>query len=230
MAANRVNSAYLFSGGLEPGLCARLPPMTLIPILILAAGASSRMGGRDKLMEDIAGEPLITRMAKAALATGHPVTIALPLDRPEREGALAGLDLHRVPVPKAREGMSESLKAGVFALPGAGPVLMMLADLPELQTDDLRAVLAAAAEAPDMILRGATEDGRPGHPVLLPGWLRPEILGLSGDEGARTLIRRHRDRVRLVPLPGHRALTDLDTPEDWAAWRETQADIKTRAS
>ncbi|QYZ71606.1 nucleotidyltransferase family protein [Neotabrizicola shimadae] len=204
--------------------------MTMIPILILAAGASSRMGGRDKLLEDVAGEPLLVRVAKTALATGHPVSIALATDRPQREVALAGLDLHRVPVPLAREGMSESLKAGFAALPGGGPVLTMLADLPDLQTDDLRAVLATAAKAPDMILRGAAQDGRPGHPVLLPGWLRPEIEALSGDEGARALIQRHGDLVRLVPLPANRALTDLDTPEDWEAWRATQADIKTRAS
>mgnify|MGYP006184317219 CR=1 FL=1 len=47
---------------------------------------------------------------------------------------------------------------------------------------------------------------------------------LSGsDEGARSVLVRHRARLRLVPLPGHHATTDLDTPEDWAAWRAAQA-------
>ena len=66
--------------------------------------------------------------------------------------------------------------------------------------------------------------------MLLPPWLRPEILALTGDQGARELLQRHRDKVRLVPLPEARAITDLDTPEDWAAWRQRQADISTRAS
>lgn len=199
-------------------------------ILILAAGASSRMGGRDKLMEEVAGQPLVARSARMALATGSPVTIALPPDRPARHAVLAGMPLRVVLAERARDGMAESLKAGIAALPALAPVLLVLADLPELQTDDLLAVLAAGATAPELIHRGASATGQPGHPVLLPPWLRAEILGLTGDQGARELLQRHRDKVRLVPLPEARAITDLDTPEDWAAWREAQADISTRAS
>lgn len=199
-------------------------------ILILAAGASSRMAGRDKLMEVVAGLPLIARSAGVALATGLPVTVVLPPDRPARQAALAGLAARMVVADRAREGMAESLKAGLAALPDLAPVLLVLADLPELQTADLLAVLAAGAGAPELIHRGASAGGQPGHPVLLPPWLRGEIRGLSGDQGARELVQRHRERVRLVPLPGARAITDLDTPEDWVAWRKAQADIKTRAS
>lgn len=201
-----------------------------VHILILAAGASSRMAGRDKLMEEVKGLPLVARSARMALATGLPVTVALPPDRPARGAALAGLPVQGVVAERAQEGMAESLKAGIAALPALAPVLLVLADLPELQTEDLLAVLAAGAAAPDMIHRGASATGQPGHPVLLPPWLRAEILGLTGDQGARELLQRHRDRVRLVPLPGARAITDLDTPEDWAAWRAAQADISTRAS
>lgn len=199
-------------------------------ILILAAGASSRMGGRDKLLEEVGGLPLVARLARMALATGRPVTLALPPDRPDRQAALAGLPLRLVVAERAREGLAESLKAGIAALPAPAPVLLLLADLPELQGDDLGAVLAAGAEAPDLIWRGASAVGQPGHPVWLPAWLRPEIQHLTGDQGARELLQRHRDKVRLVPLPDARAITDLDTPEDWADWRQRQADINTRAS
>lgn len=190
-------------------------------ILILAAGASARMGGRDKLTEPVDGQPLIRRSALAALATGLPVTVALPPDRPARAAALAGLELRQVLVADAAEGMAASLRAGLAALPAEAPVLLLLADLPELTAADLRAV---AAGDPALIHRGATADGRPGHPVLLPAWLRPELLALTGDEGARPLFRRHSDRLRLVPLPGNRALTDLDTPADWADWRASRGE------
>jgi molybdenum cofactor cytidylyltransferase len=49
---------------------------------------------------------------------------------------------------------------------------------------------------------------------------------LTGDTGAREVLKRHSDRVHLVPLKGDRALTDLDTPEDWAAWRARGGDTR----
>ncbi|MCC5975136.1 MAG: nucleotidyltransferase family protein, partial [Rubellimicrobium sp.] len=85
---------------------------------------------------------------------------------------------------------------------------------------DLRKVMAAADTDPDsLIWRGATEDGAPGHPILFDARLRPEFASLDGDTGGAPLLARHRDRTCLVPLPGQRARRDLDTPEDWAAWR-----------
>ncbi|MBL4927666.1 nucleotidyltransferase family protein [Fuscibacter oryzae] len=193
--------------------------MTLRPIphiLILAAGASSRMAPRDKLLEQIDGQPLIARSLRIALATGLPVTMALPPDRPDRWRAIEGMGGDRVTVERARDGMAESLKKGLAAIPPDAPVLLLLADLPELETADL---LAVAGADPDFIQRGATQSGQPGHPVLLPAWLRPELNLLTGDEGARALFQRHKGQLRLVPLPDNRALTDLDTPEDWARWR-----------
>lgn len=185
-------------------------------ILILAAGASARMAPRDKLLELIDGAPLLARSLRIALATGLPVTLALPPDRPARWQAVEGMGSARVTVTRAQDGMAESLKAGLAALPRDAPVLLMLADLPDLETADL---LAVAGADPAFIQRGATARGQPGHPVLLPVWLRPELDQLTGDAGARDLFHRHADRLRLIPLPGNRALTDLDTPEDWARWR-----------
>ena len=45
------------------------------------------------------------------------------------------------------------------------------------------------------------------------------LAGLSGDRGARELAARGGGFVVDVPTPGRAALVDLDTPEDWAAWR-----------
>ncbi len=188
-------------------------------ILILAAGASSRMRGADKLLELVEGQPLLARVTVAALATGAKVTVTLPPDRPLRNAALAGLAVTQVPVPEAATGMAASLKAGFTAIPEAVPVLLLLADLPEITADDLKLMLREWQATPDLILRGTAADGTPGHPVCLPVWCRPEIAALDGDEGARSLLARHKDRLRLIALPGSHATTDLDTPEDWAAWR-----------
>jgi molybdenum cofactor cytidylyltransferase len=193
--------------------------MTFQPeILILAAGASSRMRGADKLLEQVSGQPLLTRIAEAALATGVPVTVALPPDRPLRMHALDGLAARRVVVASPGLGLSESLKAGLAALPATASVMLLLADLPDLTTDDLTLMLLKWREDPSFILRGSA-GLTPGHPVCLPAWLRPELSALAGDTGARDLLLRHEDKTRLVCLPDRHAITDLDTPEDWAAWR-----------
>jgi molybdenum cofactor cytidylyltransferase len=188
-------------------------------ILILAAGSSSRMRGADKLLEPVDGEALLRRIAHAALETGCPVTIALPPDRPARLAALQELNIRPVIVAHPDRGMAESLKAGLAALPAAAPVLVLLADLPEMTGPDLTRFLTIWAKAPEAVLRGASASGQPGHPVGFPAWLRAELMALTGDQGAREVLARHKDRLRLVPLPGDHATTDLDTPEDWANWR-----------
>lgn len=188
-------------------------------ILILAAGTSSRMQGRDKLLELIDNEPLLTRITRAALATGCPVSVTLPLNKPARAAALAGLNIQIIPVPNAQDGMATSLKTGLAALPADAPVLLLLADLPDITAQDLQTVLTTWQTTPDLILRGSGSEGTPGHPVAFPAWTRAELTEITGDEGARGLLLRHKAKVKLIALPDQHATTDLDTPEDWARWR-----------
>ena len=67
------------------------------------------------------------------------------------------------------------------------------------------------------VIRASTADGRAGHPVIFPARLWPDLVRLQGDQGARDMLKS--EAVQLCPLPGQHALTDLDTPEAWAAWR-----------
>jgi CTP:molybdopterin cytidylyltransferase MocA len=193
-----------------------------VSILILAAGASSRMRGADKLLEPVEGGQLLRQIAAQALRTGRDVVVTLAKDRPARGAALAGLDVRQVAVPQAQDGMSASLREGIAAIPPDHGVLVLLADMPEIDADDLKAMLWAYDQAPGHIHRGTAADGRPGHPVLFPAWARAELLALTGDAGAKPVLEAHRPNIRLVPLPGTHAITDLDTPEDWAHWRAAQ--------
>ncbi|WGV16726.1 nucleotidyltransferase family protein [Fuscovulum ytuae] len=188
-------------------------------ILLLAAGASSRMRGGDKLLEQVDGVAQLTRIARAALSTGLPVHVALPPDRPARQAALDGLAVHLVIVPDPSLGMAESLKAGLAALPPEAGCMLLLADLPDITAADLATLCDHWRAEPEAILRGAAADGTPGHPVCFPPDLRDDLMTLRGDEGARSVLVRHRARLRLIPLPDLHATADLDTPEDWAAWR-----------
>ncbi len=197
----------------------------MVPILLLAAGASSRMAPADKLLQPVDGMPLLRRSALAALASGAPVVCTLRPDRPARRAAVADLPLTLVEVPDSATGMSASLRAGLAALPaGAEGVMVLPADMPGFTAHALAQLLALAREAPDRILRGATPDGRPGHPAVFPADLIPGLLRITGDEGGRSVLRAHAGRVILVPLPGDSAILDLDTAEDWAAFRRSRGE------
>lgn len=190
----------------------------MIPILILAAGASSRMAPRDKLLEPVAGEPLLRRTARIACAASDAVLVVLPPGRPGRGQALSGLPVRRVLAAEAAEGMAASLRAGLCEVPEAPGVMVLPADMPGLTAEDLSLMDAAFSEDPARILRGASGD-RPGHPVIFPADLWPALSALTGDEGGRPVIAANKGRLRLIPLPGDNATLDLDTPEDWANWR-----------
>ncbi|MFY0691500.1 MAG: nucleotidyltransferase family protein [Paracoccaceae bacterium] len=191
-------------------------------ILLLASGASKRMKGRDKLMEAVRGRPLLRDRAMACLSAGiGRVIVVLPPDRPERDKALAGLELEILHTQGSEFGQAHSLKTGLAQV-REDAVMVVLADLPDLTPEDLAAVHARAMTSQAPILRGASAAGKPGHPVLFRAALFPELLELDGDQGAQPVIRRHIDDVELVPLPENHALHDLDTPEDWAAWRAAQ--------
>lgn len=194
----------------------------MTPILILAAGASRRMGGADKLLQTVAGRPLLAEMIRRACATGRDVVVALPGPDHPRARVLNGTCARPVWVPDAGEGMAASIRAGAGALPpDATGVMILPADMPELTEADLRAALEAFERAapPRPILRAVDEDGTPGHPVIFPGDLFAKLKCLTGDEGARGVVQAHDARLVLLPLPEGHATTDLDTPAQWAAWR-----------
>jgi len=186
-----------------------------VTILLLAAGASARMRGVDKLLEEVDGEALLRVMARRAAKAGR-LRVVLPDGNTARAACLDGIDCDIVLLP-AGSDMSASLKAGTGGL--STPVLVVLADMPEVTAHDMHLMIALSGQAPKAILRAASSDGTPGNPVLFPVNMLPELQAIEGDKGARDLLKRHAARLHLIPLPDAHALTDLDTPEDWAAWR-----------
>lgn len=202
-------------------------PATDMPIILLAAGQSRRMRGLDKLMQSVDGKPLIRRQADLARAiTSGPVIVALPDGPHPRRDALAGAGVTLLPVPDAAEGMNASLRRAFAALPKeATAAMLLLADLPDLTEGDLKIVIQAHETKPKyLVVRGATDDGKPGHPVIFSAALFDHFAQLTGDSGGAEVMAAARGRIKLVPLPGTRARRDLDTPEDWAQWRADRAE------
>lgn len=194
---------------------------TNMPILILAAGAATRMRGTDKLMLEVSGAPLIRHQVDKAAQVFEDIIVTLPAAPHARYAALEGTRAQIVPVADATLGLSASLRAGINALPDrAQHVMVLLADLPDITAQDLATLSAAVRSSPDArIWRGTTAAGKPGHPIVFARALFSALASLTGDTGAQALIRAEGEAVMHVPLPGTHALADLDTPEAWAAWR-----------
>ncbi|MBL4811087.1 MAG: nucleotidyltransferase family protein [Rhodobacteraceae bacterium] len=174
------------------------------------------MGGADKLAMTVGGTPLLRRTALAALASGQPVYVALPVVAPKRRALLAGLDVEILALPEAAEGIGGSIRGGLSALPVCARFMILPADMPLLGADELNLVLQAGKIQPDYLAwRGATQAGKPGHPVMLAAALRPKFMVLKGDIGGGAILRAQQKQTCQVPLPGNAALLDLDTPDDW---------------
>ncbi|MEM7723355.1 MAG: nucleotidyltransferase family protein [Pseudomonadota bacterium] len=184
-------------------------------IVLLAAGRATRMRGADKMLEKIDGVPLLRLMSIRAAKAGA-TRVVLAEGQTDRRALLSDLDIDLVEAPTGA-GMAASIVAGIAGLDG--PVLITLADMPEITANDLYLLLGLSRQAPKAILRAATPDGTPGHPVLFPRHLLPKLAKLEGDQGARDILKAEVASVHLVPLADDRATVDLDTPEAWAAWR-----------
>jgi molybdenum cofactor cytidylyltransferase len=194
-----------------------------VHILVLAAGASSRMRGSDKLLQPIKGKPILRGVAEIAVATGCPVVVTLPGGATTREEALAGCSVQIVRILDAAQGMSRSIVHGLDAILTSNPgpedgVMILPADMPGFSTKVLADLIDRFRAEPELIWRGGSVEGKPGHPAIFPRDLWPALAAIRGDEGGRSVLIAQKERVRVVPLPGDMALLDLDTPEDWAAY------------
>ena len=193
-----------------------------VSALLLAAGSASRMRGADKLLEPVGGEPVLRRVARSLIDGGAAEVVAVL--RPGDEGrraALAGLAVRVVENPEAAEGMAASIRRGLAAIrPEADAVLLALGDMPEVGAEHVRRLIAGFDPAARReIVRAVDEAGAPGHPVLFGRRFFESLARLTGDEGAREVLRAHPEFVAEVATPGRGARLDLDTPEAWAAWR-----------
>lgn len=206
---------------------AAAPERPMVAAVLLAAGMARRMGGRDKLLEDVGGEPVLRRVARALAASGvdELVAVVRPGDA-ARRSALDGIACRIVENPEAAEGMASSIRAGLAAVRAdADAAALALGDMPEIGAEHIDRLLAAFDPAEGRAICRATDaQGRPGHPVLFGRRFFESLSRLTGDEGARDILRANADFVVDVPTPGRGARLDLDTPEAWAAWRAEKAE------
>ncbi len=197
-----------------------MTPLIVIP----AAGASSRMNGRDKLMEDIDGAPLLKRQVATAVASGAPVMVATRVKDRERQAALDGLKATLITVRDADDGLGATLRTAARFAARHTPdraMMVLLPDVPDITVFDIKSIIARfQAEGGNTPARASNDRGQPGTPLIVPARLLPRFAELTGDDGGKAALQG--EEVILVPLSNNRATRDLDTPEDWARWRAEQ--------
>ena len=187
----------------------------MIAVIVLAAGASSRMG-RSKLLLELDGESLLRRAARcAAEAATGPAIVVLGADARRARRELDGLPCAAVEDARlTSRGMNGSLAAGVRALPdGVRGAVVLLADMPLVTPAAVRALAERhrATGAPLVATRYGTELA---PPVLYDRALLPALAaGGDGDGRGRELLRLHRARAEVVDASAA-ALLDVDVPAD----------------
>ncbi|MCB9528596.1 MAG: nucleotidyltransferase family protein [Myxococcales bacterium] len=176
--------------------------------LILAAGASSRMG-RPKALCQLGGETFVARLVDALAAAGcREVVVVLGAHADRIRPAIPGR-ARVIHAAEWRRGMRASLRAGLAALP-PGPVLLTHVDRPLVAP----ATLAALVAARGLVI--PTHHGAPGHPVRLPASLRPRLL-CGDDTPLRDILARACPRHLECDDPG--VTHNVNTPADLARLR-----------
>lgn len=191
-----------------------------VAAIVLAAGASSRMAPRHKLLvEGPDGRTMVARVVDNILASKvRPILVVIGHRASEIRAALAGRDVRFVQAEHHAMGLAESLKAGLAALPEESVAsLICLGDMPLVCGAAIDRIIAAYDPDEGRRIVVPTHDGVLGNPVLWDRAYIPDMMALTGDSGARSLLKRHMEAVAEVEMPDDAVLRDFDTPESLLA-------------
>jgi molybdenum cofactor cytidylyltransferase len=196
--------------------------------LLLAAGRGRRFdasGARNKLLQKLDGVPVAHRSARALAAGCDEIWAVVGPHAPaELRATLQQAGARLIVCENADLGMGHSLACGAQAMldanvdaNAADAVLVMPADMPWMQARSVRAVSDAwlhlpASAQPEAIVLAMTPDGQRGHPVAFGRAHLPALSRLSGDQGARDLLRQH-PLIRII-LDDAGIVRDVDAPHD----------------
>lgn len=183
--------------------------------IILAAGASGRLG-RPKQNLEYEQQTLLQRTIATAISSGcKPVIIVLGANAQIIKPFIRDEPVQLLENPDWAEGMASSLRAGIQFLgqyPEVDQALVLLCDQPFVSVELIAALFDKQKESAKPIVASYYND-TPGVPVLFNRSFFPELLTLTGDEGAKKLLRKHPQQV--VSVPFEQGCIDIDTAGDY---------------
>ena len=180
-------------------------------IIVLAAGFSARLG-RPKVLARVHGASLLARALKTAQALDAAAVIAvIPPNAVQYRSMARGMKVSWVANPQRAQGLSSSVRRGILAARYAPAILLIPADLVNLKHRDLARLLRRRQSSPRRVIARRVGGGA-AIPLILPRWLFPRALKITGDIGLRELIEQLAPEQRvLVELAS--AAQDVDTPQ-----------------
>ncbi|MES2562220.1 MAG: nucleotidyltransferase family protein [Pseudomonadota bacterium] len=180
--------------------------------ILLAAGAGTRFGG-GKLVHPLDdGIAIAVHAARNLSAAGlHVVAVVRPADLQladmlEKEGCTV------TPCAEAVHGMGHTLAHGVASSKDAAGWVVALADMPHIRAVTIAAVIDAIKSG--SLIAAPHFKGVRAHPVGFAAILRDELVRLSGDSGAKSLLQRHAGDVRLIETDDPGVMLDIDRKTD----------------
>lgn len=187
----------------------------LLHMVLLAAGSGSRFGGAKQQLT-VGGVAMVRCTALAALGVGMPLVVVTGAYAEMVSGALSGLEATLVYNAQWQSGMGTSIACGIDhvskEVPPSSAAMICLADQPLIDTPIFLKLISDPRRTPDCIVV-AQHGTNFGPPCLFPRRYFRELAGLSGPNGARTLLRRYAVNIAAVPVP--EAAFDIDTQEDY---------------
>ena len=185
--------------------------------VVLAAGGSTRMG-RNKLLLDAGGEPLVRRVTRQAIAAGlAPVLVVVGYEAARVREALAGLPCEFVENPDYASGINGSVQRGIARVPADAPAaVVILGDMPFVTAAMIRAVADRHRESgAPLVLSLYGDDAVHAPPTLYGRALFAEFGTDAGEGCGKRVVRRHRTEAAELRWPAAR-LADVDVPADYS--------------
>ena len=193
------------------------PSNPLIYAIILAAGSSKRFPGTNKLLAPVHGVPIIQRVTTAICEANTKTTLVITgKDHALTKPLLASQNLQCIQNRDYSQGMGTSLTKGIDSIPEDNwdGILICLGDLPNLTTKLVNTLIQTfqAENANSIII--PIHQGRRGHPIIFPYRYRNQLSQLTGDKGARDILKKERNAITELEVDTPAIFQDIDRPED----------------
>lgn len=179
--------------------------------IVLAAGGSTRMGQKNKLILHVNGMSIISSTVGVAVESSlDPVRVVLGNDSNTVKRELINYPVSFIHNNNWMEGMATSIVSGMENLDSDG-IMFILGDMPFISSKIINQ-LVQQFDSNKIIV--PFNNGKRGNPVIFPSHLFSELKKISGDRGAKPLIQKYNEDVKEVPIQSKAIFQDIDDREE----------------
>ena len=193
-----------------------------IPIIILAAGSSSRLGQPKQLLL-IDGETLLNRTIRTAKQISNAIIVVLGANIELISPTISDQSITIVTNPDWETGMSTSIKVGLSQCLKFENAIICLCDQPFLTENILNALINKKSTSEKQIIASYYSQ-QIGVPILFNKIFFNDLLNLKGDKGAKSILNKYADQIDTIQF--HQGATDIDTLVDLKNFMKNQEKLQ----